>query len=120
METWRQEGPGAFAKAHREGVVVSDTGRIRLGHALAPLGTIGVERVWDLARTREGILLAATGDGGKVMGREPKAGASWSVVYDCSAGPGSFSKSGDTQVLSLVRDAGRDLVRGHRARAARS
>ncbi len=102
VETWRQEGPGAFAKAHREGVVVSDSGRIRLGHALAPLGSIGVERVWDLARTREGILLAATGDGGKVMGREPKAGASWSVVYDCSAhGRALFSKPGDTQVLSL-------------------
>ena len=92
VETWRQEGPTGFAKAHREGVVVSDTGRVRLGHALAPLGTIGVERVWDLAQTREGILLAATGDGGKVMGREPKAGAGWSVVYD----------SGDSQVLSVV------------------
>jgi hypothetical protein len=92
VETWRQEGPGAFAKAHREGVVISDTGRVRLGHALAPLGAIGVERVWDLARTREGILLAATGDGGKVMGREPKAGATWSTVFD----------SNDSQVLSLV------------------
>ncbi len=103
VETWRQEGPGAFAKAHREGVVISDSGRIRLGHALTPLGTIGVERVWDLARTREGILLAATGDGGKVMGREPKAGATWSVVYDCTAhGRTLFSKSGDTQVLSLA------------------
>ncbi len=102
VETWRQEGPTAFAKAHREGVVVSDTGRIRLGHALAPLGTIGVERVWDLARTREGILLAATGDGGKVMGREPKAGANWSVVYDCSSGQRRLFEGGDTQVLSLV------------------
>ncbi len=92
VETWRQEGAGAFAKAHREGIVVSDTGRVRLGHALAPLGAIGVERVWDLARTREGILLAATGDSGKVMGREPKAGASWNVVYDSS----------DSQILSLV------------------
>ncbi len=103
VETWRQEGPTAFAKAHREGVVVSDTGRIRLGHALAPLGKIGVERVWDLARTREGILLAATGDGGKVMGREAKAGANWSVVYDCSSGQrAGFSKAPDTQILSLV------------------
>jgi hypothetical protein len=92
VETWRQEGPGAFGKAHRDGVVISDTGRVRLGHALAPLGTVGVERVWDLARTREGILLAATGDGGKVLGREPKVGATWNLVYD----------STDSQVLSLV------------------
>src|SRR5690348_4234970 len=33
VETWRQEGPAAFAKAHRERVVVSDQGRVRLGHA---------------------------------------------------------------------------------------
>ena len=92
VETWRQEGAGAFAKAHRDGVVISDNGRVRLGHALTPLGAIGVERVWDLARTREGTLLAASGDSGKVLGREPKAGATWSVVYD----------SGDSQVLSLV------------------
>jgi hypothetical protein len=92
VETWRQEGPGAFAKAHRDGIVVSDNGRVRLGHALAPLGALGVERVWDLARTREGILLAATGDSGKVLGREAKAGATWNVVYD----------STDSQVLSLV------------------
>ena len=87
-----RKAPGAFAKAHRDGVVISDNGRVRLGHALAPLGAIGVERVWDLARTREGILLAATGDCGKVLGREPKAGATWNVVYDSS----------DSQVLSLV------------------
>ncbi len=92
VETWRQEGPGAFAKAHRDGIVVSDNGRVRLGQALSPFGALGVERVWDLARTREGILLAATGDSGKVMGREAKAGATWNVVYD----------STDSQVLSLV------------------
>jgi hypothetical protein len=92
VETWRQEGPGAFTKAHRDGVVISDNGRVRLGHALAPLGAISVDRVWDLARTREGILLAATGDAGKVLGREPKPGASWNIVYDSS----------DSQVLSLV------------------
>ena len=38
VETWRQEGPTAFAKCHREGVVISDNGRVRLGHALAPWG----------------------------------------------------------------------------------
>jgi hypothetical protein len=92
VETWRQEGPAAFSKAHREGVVVSDNGRVRLGHALAPLGSLSAERVWDLARTREGIVLAATGDSGKVFGLEPKAGANWALVYDGS----------DSQVLSLV------------------
>jgi len=62
VETWRQEGPSAFAKCHRESVVISDNGRVRLGHAVAPLGSMSAGHVWDLARTREGLLLAATGD----------------------------------------------------------
>ncbi len=92
VETWRQEGPTAFAKCHREGVVISDNGRGRLGHAVAPVGSLSAGRVWDLARTREGVLLAATGDSGQVFRREPKVDAPWIVAFD----------SGDSQVLSLV------------------
>lgn len=92
VETWRQEGPSAFAKAHKEGVVISDNGRVRLGHSVAPLGKLGAARVWDLARTADGSILAATGDSGQVFRRGPKQDAAWSVAYD----------SGDSQVLSLV------------------
>jgi hypothetical protein len=92
VETWRQDGPTAFAKFHREGVVLSDNGRVRLGHALAPLGSLAAERVWDLAQTRDGVLFAATGDAGRVFRREPKADAPWTLVFDSS----------DTQVLSLA------------------
>jgi hypothetical protein len=92
VETWRQEGPTAFAKCHREGVVISDNGRARLGHSLAPLGALAAERVWDLARTRDRVLFAATGDSGKVFRREPKADAAWTVVHD----------SVDSQALSLA------------------
>ena len=44
LPRWKPGGRkdcGAFAKAHREGVVISDNGRVRLGHALAPLGRSG-------------------------------------------------------------------------------
>ncbi len=92
VESWRQEGPSAFAKCHRESVVVSDTGRVRLGHALERVGALNAGRVWDLARTRDGAVLAATGDSGQVFRREPKADAAWTVLYD----------STDSQVLSLV------------------
>src|SRR5438552_1133255 len=71
VETWRQEGPSAFAKSHRERVVLSDTGRARLGHAVSPVGSVTAGRVWDLARTRDGALLAATGDAGQIFRREP-------------------------------------------------
>ena len=54
---WPSSRPGgrkaaaAFAKHHRERVVISDQGRVRLGQALVPTGPIAAERVWDLART---------------------------------------------------------------------
>ena len=92
VETWRQEGPTAFAKCHREGVVVSDNGRVRLGHAVSPFGSLSAARVWDLARTKDGALFAATGDSGQIFRREPKADAAWTVSYDAN----------DSQVLSLV------------------
>ncbi len=102
VESWRQEGPSAFAKFHRESVVVSDTGRVRLGHALERVGSLNAGRVWDLARTRDGVLLAATGDSGQVFRREPKADAPWTVLYD----------STDSQVLSLVECTDGSLFAG--------
>jgi hypothetical protein len=92
VETWRQEGPSAFAKSHRESVVISDNGRVRLGHAVSPLGTVPAARVWDMARTREGALLAATGDSGQVFRLGPQPGSAWSVLYDAA----------DSQVLALL------------------
>jgi hypothetical protein len=91
-ETWRQEGPAAFAKCHRERVVISDQGRVRLGHAVSPFGSLSAGRVWDLARTRDGVLLAATGDAGQIFRRAPKADSAWTVSYD----------STDSQALALV------------------
>jgi hypothetical protein len=97
VETWRQEGPAAFAKCRREGVVISDNGRVRLGHALAPYGSLAVERVWDLAQSATGVLYAATGDAGKIFRREPKPDAPWTLIFDSS----------DTQILALtVQDDG--------------
>ncbi len=95
LETWRQEGPGAFAKAHREHVVVTDNGRVRLGHAVSPAGTLGAERVWALVRGRDGSIYAATGDNGKVFRREPKPDALWAVAFD----------STESQILSLAVDS---------------
>ncbi len=102
VETWRQEGPSAFARAHKEGVVISDNGRVRLGHSVAPVGKLEAARVWDLARTADGSILAATGDSGRVYRRGPKQDAAWSVAYDAS----------DSQVLSLVACPDGTLVAG--------
>jgi hypothetical protein len=92
VETWREEGRTAFAKTHREGVVVTDSGRVRLGRAVSAVGALSAARVWDLARTREGVVFAATGDAGQVFRREPKADSGWTVALD----------STESQVLALA------------------
>jgi hypothetical protein len=92
VETWRQEGAAAFAKCHRQRVVISDQGRVRLGQALVTTGPIAAERVWDMVRARDGTVYAATGDGGKVFRQATKDGAAWTVALNAS----------DSQALSLA------------------
>ena len=82
LETWREENALAFGKGHRDRVVISDSGRVRLGHALKPLGSLDAAHVWDLAFGPKGDLFAATGDEGKVFHREPKDDHPWTVAYD--------------------------------------
>src|SRR5437764_575266 len=92
LETWRQETASAFTKGKRDHVVISDNGRIRLAQELKPAQKIDALRVWDLARTNEGVTYAATGDAGKVFRREGKDDAAWAVAYDAD----------DTQALALA------------------
>ncbi|MCA1686005.1 MAG: hypothetical protein LC745_08485, partial [Planctomycetia bacterium] len=92
LETWREESASAFAKGHRDRVIISDNGVIRLGHALKPLGRLDASRVWDLARGLEGDLYAATGDEGKVFRRDARDDSPWALVFD----------SPDSQALSLA------------------
>ncbi len=92
LETWRQESASAFAKHHRERVVISDQGNVRLGQALISTGPLAAERVWDLARGTDGTIYAATGDAGKVFRRAPQEPAAWDVAFD----------SGGGQALSLA------------------
>ncbi len=92
LDTWRQEGTQAFAKHHRERVVISDQGHARLGQALLPTGPLAAQRVWDLVRAGDGTVYAATGDAGKVLRQSTKEGAAWTVALDAA----------DTQSLSLA------------------
>ncbi len=92
LESWRQETSAAFSKGKREGVVISDNGVARLAQAIEPTSKIDATRVWDLARTNQGAIFAATGDSGQVFRREGKDDASWTVAFDAD----------DTQALSLA------------------
>lgn len=90
VETWRQEGASAFGKGHRDGVVISDSGRVRLARAIKETAKLDAARVWDLAMGKDGSVFAATGNDGKVFRRE--GGGDWAVVFD----------SADSQALSLA------------------
>src|SRR5262249_39545999 len=90
VEIWRQDTTQAFAKAKKEHVVVSDAGRIRLGRAVATTGAIEASHVWDLARAKDGVVYAATGNAGKVYRKEGEG--DWTVAYDAE----------DSQALSAV------------------
>jgi hypothetical protein len=90
VETWKQDTGTAFSKGKRQGVVVSDTGRVRLAREVFGAGKLEAVRVWDLARTSRGALFAATGDAGKVYMREGEG--DWSVVFSGE----------DSQVFCLV------------------
>ena len=90
VETWRHEGALAFGKGHREGVVISDSGRVRLAQAIRGTAKLDAARVWDLARGKDGAVFASTGNDGKVFRREGQG--EWIVAYD----------SADSQALSLV------------------
>lgn len=92
LETWRVDTAASFNKTKRDRLVVSDTGRVQLAHGLKSLGTLDASRVWDLARTSQGVLYAATGDEGKVFRREAAEDAAWVLDHDAT----------DTQALSLV------------------
>ncbi|WP_165073595.1 NHL repeat-containing protein [Paludisphaera rhizosphaerae] len=101
LETWRQESASAFAKHHREGVVVSDQGRVRLGRSLVPTAALAADRVWDLARASDGSIYAATGDSGQVFRLDPKVSPpAWKMVLD----------DADGQALSLTTIGDRVFV----------
>ncbi len=102
VETWRQEGPTGFARAHREGVTLSEEGRVRLAHPVVPTRPITAERVWDLARTDSGAIWAATGDSGKVFKLEPRADASWTPALETH----------DSQVLALAHTRDEHVLAG--------
>ena len=89
VETWRQETPSAFSKGKKDGVVIADSGRVRLARALRPTEAIDASIVWDLARSK-GVSYAATGNAGKVFRREGEG--PWTLAFD----------SDDSQALSLV------------------
>jgi hypothetical protein len=89
--TWRQDTAEAFRQGTRQGLVVLETGRVRLAPVLRKTGSLNGERVWDVLE-HEGKLYAATGDRGRVYRRDAGEAGTWELV----------AQDVDSQILSLA------------------
>jgi hypothetical protein len=89
VKVWHQHGQAAFDKAKFTRAVVSSEGVLSLSRRLKLLANPGAANVWALAETKDGVLVAATGDDGKIFRVEGD------VCKEVYAGK-------DSQVLSLA------------------
>jgi hypothetical protein len=84
--------PKDYDKAQFQQAVVSSEGRVMLARVLKPLaakGPVDAARIWDVVEDRDGNLILATGDEGKIFKVTPDGQVS--VLFE----------TGDSQVLCL-------------------
>lgn len=91
VQTWRQSRASDFDSGTKDGVTISDAGRVRLARSLEPTAALKAARVWALARAVDGTTYAATGDEGRVLRRDPKAG-DWNLALEVE----------DSQVFAII------------------
>lgn len=65
-KVWQQNTPASYEKAHVKNAVVSSEGTLRLSRQLKPLTGLDATHVWDVVEDKDGTLIAATGDEGKI------------------------------------------------------
>ncbi|MCS7167116.1 MAG: WD40 repeat domain-containing protein [Gemmatales bacterium] len=66
MRFFQQYQAGHYEKAQLQGVVVAHDGSIRLGRPIQPWVTLEASHIWSLVEDKQGRLLVATGNEGKV------------------------------------------------------
>jgi hypothetical protein len=67
VKVWYQHAPGQFEKARLKQMVQSNEGVLRLSRQLRPLAGLDAAHIWDMVEDKEGNLLVATGDEGKIF-----------------------------------------------------
>lgn len=72
VATWRQSTKTDFDRGESEGVVISRDGEITLGREIKEIADLKCGSVWDLARTPQGKLYAATALPGQVVEFTPE------------------------------------------------
>jgi hypothetical protein len=90
VKVWQHGLPAHYDKACLKGTVVSNEGALRLSRQLKPLAGLDAAHVWDIVEDKNGNLLVATGDDGKIFKVAPDGETS--VAYT----------SEDSEVLCLA------------------
>jgi hypothetical protein len=72
IKVWHPSTPAQYEKAYLRHAVLSSEGTLRLARQLRPLAGLDATHVWDLLEDRNGNLIAATGDEGKVYKITPE------------------------------------------------
>src|SRR5262249_51518452 len=90
VKVWHHHTPAHYDKAHFREAVVSSEGAIRLSRQLKPLASLDATHVWDVVEDKDGNLLVATGDEGKLFKVTPDGKVS--VLFT----------SADSQILCLA------------------
>jgi hypothetical protein len=90
VKVWHHSGSSHHDKAQFKGTVVTSEGTLRLSRRLKPFANVDATHVWDIVEDKQGNLLVATGDEGKIYKVTPEGKVS--VAYD----------SQDSQILCLL------------------
>lgn len=90
VKVWHHHAARDFEKAQLRHMVVSSEGALRLSRHLRPLADLRVTHIWDIVEDKDGNLLVATGDEGKVYRVSPEGKVS--IAFD----------SQESQILCLA------------------
>lgn len=90
VKVWNHNSASHYDKAQLSQAVVSNEGALRLSRQLKPLAGLEAAHVWDLVEDKDGNLIVATGNEGKIYKLTPAGKVS--VLFD----------SEDSQVLCLA------------------
>jgi hypothetical protein len=90
VKVWHHGAASHYGKAQLKGAVVTSEGTLRLSRRLKPLAALDATHVWDVVEDKQGNLIVATGDEGKIYRVAPDGKVS--LAFD----------SEDSQVFCLA------------------
>jgi hypothetical protein len=100
VKVWHHHSQSHYEKAKFKNMVVTSEGALRLSRQLKPFAGLDATHVWDVVEDKQGHLIVATGDAGKIYKVNPEG----KVTLACTCE--------DSQVLSLALAADGSVYAG--------